>query len=125
MKPIRLTIGGDEFAGNSELLIEDRGTGMDIRHAKAAICDAASHAAVDIDIGHCNACGTSVAELLGLSLDEVTKIRKWRTRKEDGVTSTELGAVLDKIASGLTTQHGRDCHKDSNRIVLEVEDVYG
>jgi len=71
---------GDLF---QTLLLEDRrDIGPEVRQVNAANCDAGPTATVDVPRKHCNACSSTIAELLGLREDEVERIKRWREAKD-------------------------------------------
>lgn len=122
MRPIKIKVR-DNGEIIETLIAEDRGTGTDIRAERAAICDASISATVDLDVHHCDACGDSIADQLGLSDAEVDKIARWRKRKDPDhpISGKELGEILDKIVARL--EEVGDCDADETRLVIEVEDV--
>lgn len=111
------------------LLLEDRpDIGPELRQLKAPGCDAGPTATVDVPRKHCNACSSTIADLLGLRPDEIERIKRWREakdmtpdeRRENNMTPTELGVIIDKIAEQLDAGEA-DCEDDEHRIVVEVE----
>lgn len=104
-------------------LIEDRpDIGPEICQYQAAKSEAGRSVVVDgLARSHCDVCDTDIADQIGLTHHEVDAIRGWRERKERGISSGELGRILDKICDALETSF--DCDSGDIRIVLEVEPV--
>jgi hypothetical protein len=120
---IRITFRDDDDVFET-LLLEDReDVGPEIRQLRAADCDAGPSQPVDVEVGHCPAClsdeNDPVGELLGLSREEHRILMRWRTRKEDGVSSGELGRILDKLCRVL--DRPRLCDRETKRIVVQVD----
>ena len=115
----------DEYGDVSEsYLITDRpDVGPEIQQVDAPLCEAGTSAPLDVGVGHCGRClagdDVPVGELLGLSPDELRKLCNWRTAKQDGVSSAEMGQILDKVVELLDAT--RVCDRETARIVLEVE----
>jgi hypothetical protein len=109
--------------GSNRLIVEDRGGGLDIRPENAAFADADRSTPVDIDHGHCSGCrdGRSILEMLGLSNDEADILSRWRTRKQDGVSSKLLGEILDKVVKAIDLDDEFECTTYDETIVLQVE----
>lgn len=118
---IKLWVRTDvEDVDYDEFTIEDSETGPEIRHKGSAKLEAGPTATCDVPVNHCPACDKTIAELIGLSEDEVEIISNWRKRKKNGITSERMGEILDKIV-GKLDRSDQTCTNDEHRIVLEVE----
>ncbi len=124
MKPIRLKIRGLDGTIVKAMLIDDRGSGLDIREADAPFCDADRSHVVDLETLHCHACTASIADQIGLTVAEHAVIRRWRNRKDDGVSAKALGEILDKIVKRLDYVDP-DCSDEEERFVIEIEETHG
>lgn len=115
---VKFRVDGDVV---ETMLIENRDIGPQIRQHNACGLEAGDSAVLDVHTKHCDACESSVAEQIGLSDDEIAKIKQWRTRKADGISSGELGKILDKIVDCLDDEAYETCKREHGRIVVEVE----
>lgn len=122
MKPIVLTVVDDLEDEFPRCIIEDTGTGLDIRDRHTSKVEASDQVAVDISHVHCDGCQmvAGVAALLGLTTDEADAIARWRTRKERGISSVRMGEILDKVARALNRPESL-CETEYSRILLRVE----
>ena len=123
-KPIRLKVRDGTGDVIDRMIIDNRGAGIDIRQEDAPFMDADSSQPVDLEVLHCNACTTSIAEQIGLTAEEVSVIARWRHRKEDGTSAKRLGEILDKIVNRLDYTDN-ECTAESERFVIEVEETHG
>jgi len=106
------------------MLLDDRpDIGPELRQLHAADCDAGPSQVIDVPTGHCHDCLGAYEDIvgrqLGLKAEELERLTKWRTAKQDGVSPGELGRILDKVCKLLNADH--DCNRESERIVVEVE----
>lgn len=102
--------------------IEDKETGLDIRLSSECKLAADTSAVYDLETSHCDACHDemSVAEIIGLTTEEADTLTRWRTRKQDGISSKQLGEILDKVVQAIG-KRPIECGSQHERIVLKVE----
>jgi len=119
-RTITLVLSTD--SDDERFTIDDGETGLDIRSSGECKLQAGQSAVCDLEGEHCDACHDErdVADILGLTNDEAITLVRWRTLKQDGISSEVLGKILDKVVVAL----GRDaieCGGAGQRIVLKVE----
>jgi hypothetical protein len=126
MNTVILTVLDGNGDHVEDLLIEDTGTGLDIRASKDPKCAADTSVNVDLAIGHCPECrsNTSVMSILGLDAAEAITLTRWRHRRSNGISAEEIGRIVDKVVKAL---NGPEilCDADSRRIRLRVESANG
>lgn len=128
MKSVVLSVvnGHDEVV--HRLVIDDTGSGVEIRQEKDCLIAADRSITLDMDHAHCHGCSETgshaVHELLGLTDDEADILCRWRTRKEDGYSASELGKILDKVVKALNAPDPV-CETEHERILLRVESANG
>lgn len=121
-RTIVLTVIRDVDRDEERYVIDDGETGLDIRHESKCKLDADVSTTHDLEISHCEACydEMSIADVLGLSDDEADLLTRWRTRKQDGISSAKLGDILDKVVRAIA-RRPIECSSRHERIVLKVE----
>jgi len=123
LKQVRLTVCNDQ--DGEELMIEDRGGGVEIRGWATSPMEADRSATVDLPGGHCPGCPgeKDLVEQLGLTDDEWEDLKHWRKRKQRQVTAQRMGEVLDKLIAGVgkAVKDFEECEGGEHRIVLKVE----
>lgn len=127
MKPIVLSVidGFDEVI--HRLVIDDTGTGVEIRSEKDCLIAADRSVVIDLDHPHCSGCAEgrpAPHARLGLTGDEADILSRWRTRKQDGHSAALLGEILDKVVKAINAPDPV-CETETERFLLRVESMNG
>lgn len=125
MKPITITVIDGRELVVDRLVIDDTGTGPQIRLESECLLNADRSAVIDVRHRHCRGCSDeSLCDRIGLTNDEADILTRWRTRKEDGVSAAQLGAIFDKVVKAINAPDPV-CHDEHERILLRVESGNG
>jgi len=118
------------YAGNAcdelveTLIVDNSESGIDIRTSDKCKLEASESDTVDLEPVHCRGCvqdeDLNIRDALGLSEEEASILTRWRTRKQDGIESSVLGEILDKVVRALNKK-AENCTRETDRILIKVE----